>query len=345
MTAVATARPQGLVHSSAVRSLWWLCSLALLVVVVALSIAVGSKDIPLPTVLDALVHHPSTDDALVVLDLRVPRTMLGILAGVSLGVAGALIQALTRNPLADPGILGVNAGASFFVVIAVAVFGFTSIHQYLWFAFAGAILVAVAVYLVGSGGRGGASPIRLTLAGVGIGAVLAGIASGITLLNPEAFDAMRGWNAGSISGRPLDISATIAPFVIVGLVLALLVSRELNAIGLGEDVAASLGSNVALTRVLVVVSVTLLVGAATAAAGPVGFVGLMVPHVARWIVGPDQRWILALSITLAPTLLLTADIVGRIVMRPSELPVGIVTAFIGAPVLIWLARRSRASTL
>ncbi|WP_223691947.1 iron chelate uptake ABC transporter family permease subunit [Leifsonia poae] len=345
MTAVAAGGTRGLSRTTVLRTLWWVGSALLLLAVIVASIGIGSKDIAPGAVIDALLRPSTTDEVLVIRDLRVPRTVLGIVAGLALGVAGALIQALTRNPLADPGILGVNAGASLFVVIAVAFFGLTSINQYLWFAFGGAIIVSVAVYFVGSGGRSGGTPIRLTLAGVGIGAVLSGIASGITLLNPKAFDSMRGWNAGSISGRPLDVSATIAPFVIVGLVLAFAVSRELNALSLGEDLAASLGGRVMLTRVLVVVSVTLLVGAATAAAGPIGFVGLMVPHVARWIVGPDQRWILALSVTLAPTLLLGADVIGRIVLRPSELPVGIVTAFVGAPVLIWMARRTRASTL
>lgn len=335
----------GLVRSNLVRTIWWVGSLAVLLAVIMLSFAIGSKDIPFGTVVNALFHPANTDQVLIVRDLRVPRTVLGILAGVALGVAGALIQALTRNPLADPGILGVNAGASFFVVVAVAFFGLTSINQYLWFAFIGAIVVTVAVYAVGSVGRGGATPVRLTLAGVGIGAVLAGLGTGITFLDPRAFDNMRGWNAGSISGRPLDISLTIVPFVIVGVVVALIAARELNTIGLGDDLAASLGTRVVRTRILVLISVTLLVGSATAAAGPIGFVGLMVPHVARWIVGPDQRWILALSILFAPILVLGADIIGRVVLRPSELPVGIVTAFVGAPVLIWLARRSKASTL
>jgi iron complex transport system permease protein len=344
-SSIEAARGSGLVHTNGVRMIWWIASAVALVLVILASLAIGSKDIPLGTVVGALFHPSNSDQVLIIRDLRVPRTVLGVLAGIALGVAGALIQALTRNPLADPGILGVNAGASFFVVIAVGFFGLTSINQYLWFAFAGAILVTLAVYAIGSIGRGGATPIRLTLAGVGIGAVLAGLTTGITFLNPKAFDSMRGWNAGSISGRPLDISATITPFVVIGIIVALIAARELNAIGLGDDLAASLGTRVVRTRILVLISVTLLVGAATAAAGPIGFVGLMVPHVARWIVGPDQRWIIALSITFAPILLIGSDVLGRIVLRPSELPVGIVTAFVGAPVLIWLARRSKASAL
>lgn len=343
---VATEGTVGLSRSNAARTAFWTGSLVLLAVIVLASLAIGSKSISPSAVLQALTHpEVTTDDALVVRDLRVPRTVLGLLVGAALGTAGALIQALTRNPLADPGILGVNAGASMAVIIAVAVFGVTDVHGYLWFAFLGAVVVAVAVYLIGSAGRSGGSPVRFTLTGVGIGAVLAGIGTGITLLNPRAFDSLRSWTAGSVAGRPLDIAAAVAPAIGVGVLLALLVARDLNAIGLGDDMAAALGTRVALSRVLVVASVTLLVGAATAAAGPIGFVGLMVPHLARQITGPDQRWILALSLTLAPTLLLGSDVVGRLVLRPAELPVGIVTAFVGAPVLIWLARRSRVIAL
>jgi iron complex transport system permease protein len=329
----------------AVRSAWLVGSAVLLVLAVMASLAIGSKDLSLDIVARALFSPGATDADLIVRDLRIPRTLLGLLAGIALGVAGALIQALTRNPLADPGILGVNAGATFFVAVAVSFFGLSSISQYLWFSFLGAIAVTVAVYVIGMMGRGGARPVRLTLVGVGIGAVLSGLTTAISLLNPRAFDKLRNWNAGSVSGRPLDLVLVIVPWVILGLILAIVAASDLNAIGLGEDLARSLGARIVRTRVIVIVSVTLLAGAATAAAGPIGFVGLMIPHVARWIMGPDQRWIVALTCFLAPSLLLISDIVGRVVMRPGELPVGIVTAFIGAPVLIWLARRSKASIL
>ncbi|MCU1529949.1 MAG: hypothetical protein JWP75_3712, partial [Frondihabitans sp.] len=206
-------------------------------------------------------------------------------------------------------------------------------------AFAGAILVTVAVYLIGSRGRGGTSPVRLTLAGVGMGAVVSGIVSAITLLVPTAFDSARSWNAGSVAGRPLGVVLGIVPFIVIGLLIAIVVSRDLNAVGLGDDLARSLGTRILRTRILVIVAVTLLAGAATAAAGPITFVGLMIPHAARFVVGADQRWILALTCFLAPILLLVADIVGRVALSPAELPVGIVTAFVGAPVLIVLARR------
>ncbi|MGO1665167.1 iron chelate uptake ABC transporter family permease subunit [Candidatus Corynebacterium faecigallinarum] len=309
------------------------------------SVAVGSKNIPLSVVFEALGHNTGRGDAYVIWDLRIPRTIVGLAVGIALGVAGALIQALTRNPLADPGILGVNAGASFFVALGVAVFGVSSISGYVWFAFIGALVVTVAVYIIGSAGRGGADPVQLTLAGVALGAVLGGIVTAMVLLDPQAFDQMRNWNAGSLVGRDWDILLPVLPFLVVGVLLAVVAAPALNAIALGDDLAKSLGANITRTRIIVIVAVTLLAGGATAIAGPIGFVGLMVPHVARWIVGPDQRWIIAYTIVLAPALVLAADILGRIVIRPGEFPVGIVTAFIGAPVLIVLVRRKKASGL
>jgi len=339
------ARRPGVAQTNAMRLGWLLLALGVLTLVLLASIAVGSKDIPISTVLDALFAYDDSDDHAIIQALRVPRTLMGLTVGIALGMAGALIQALTRNPLADPGILGVNAGAAFFVVLAVGLFGLTSIQSYIWFAFLGAIVTTVLVYAVGSAGRGGATPVRLTLAGVAIGAVLTGISSGITLLNPTTFDRMRQWGAGSLVAPGYETLWAVLPFIVIGLAIAMLVARSLNAVALGDDLAAALGANLMRTRALVVVATTLLAGAATAAAGPIGFVGLMVPHVARWIVGPDQRWIFLFTAVLAPVLLLTADIVGRLVMRPGELQVGIVTAFVGAPVLILLARRRKVSGL
>lgn len=341
-----TERHAGLAETNAARGFWFGVAALALVATILLSIAVGSKDIPLPTVIEALfAYNDANDDHAIIMALRVPRTLLGLLVGAALGLSGALIQALTRNPLADPGILGVNAGAAFAVTIGVGFFGVGTISGYVWFAFAGAIGATVLVYAVGSVGRGAATPIRLTLSGIAVGAVLSGISSGLALLDPETFDRLRFWNAGSLGVTGFDPVFAVAPFLIVGVLLALVVARPLNAIALGDDLATSLGANIARTRAIVVVAVTLLAGAATAAAGPISFVGLMVPHVARWLIGPDQRWIVAFTILLSPILLLSADIVGRVVMRPGELQVGIVTAFVGAPVLILLARRRKVSGL
>ncbi|KZE90614.1 iron chelate uptake ABC transporter family permease subunit [Microbacterium sp. TNHR37B] len=317
----------------------------LLIVAVALSLTVGSNPLALGTVLDVLRGGGSAEARYVVAELRVPRTVAGVLVGAALGAAGALIQAYTRNPLADPGILGVNAGAAFAVAVGVAFFGLRDISAFVWLAFAGALLVTLAVSVIGSAGRGAADPLRLTLAGVALGAVLAGLTTGMTLSNPDAFDRMRSWNAGSLLGRDLDVVGAVVPFVIAGLVLAMLLAPGLNALALGDDVARVQGARVGAIRVGVILAVTVLAGTATAVAGPISFVGLMVPHVARWLFGVDQRLILAVSMLSAPVVVLASDVLGRILIAPAEIPVGIVTAFVGAPVLIALARRRKASTL
>lgn len=335
----------GLAANNASRALVLLLCLAALVFAVMLSISIGSRNIALSVVWEAVTAPADLDEHYVIWDLRIPRTLVAVVVGAALGIAGALIQALTRNPLADPGILGVSAGASFAVAIGVGVFSVESMSGEIWFAFVGALLATLAVYAIGSVGRGGGDPLRMVLAGVALGAVLSGLTGAMTLLNPQAFDKMRGWGAGSVVGRSLETVLPVLPFFAIGLVIALLVARPLNAVALGEDLARALGAQVVRTRVLTIVAVTLLAGGATAIAGPIGFVGLMVPHVARWIVGPDQRWIFAYTLVLAPILLLTADIFGRIIMRPAEIPVGIVTAFVGAPVLIALIRRRQASGL
>ncbi|GAA3726018.1 FecCD family ABC transporter permease [Gordonia hankookensis] len=327
------------------RAIGAIVGIGLLVVVCALSIAIGAKTIPIDTAWHALFAFDHSGDQIIIRELRVPRTVLGLVVGMALGVGGALIQGMTRNPLADPGLLGVNAGSAFFVAIAVGLLGLTGIWSYVWFAFAGAAIVAVVVYVLGSMGRAAPSPIRLTLSGVAVSALLTGITTGLTLLDPQAFDEMRFWRAGSIAGRDLSVTGAVLPFIVAGLVLAVVVARSLNALALGDDAARSLGANVTLTRALGTVAVTLLCGAATAAAGPISFVGLMIPHIARWIVGPDQRWIVAYSVVGGAILVLLADVIGRVVIRPGEMQVGVITAFIGAPVLIILVRRAKASGL
>lgn len=319
-------------------------ALVALLVLLVLSVMIGSTAIPPSVVWDALFHPSADIDQFAIRDYRLPRTIVGLVVGVALGLSGALIQALTRNPLADPGILGVHAGASFAVTVAVGVLGVRDVQGYLWFAFAGALIVTLMVLALGSTRRG-QSPVVMVLAGVCVGAVLGGARESLQLTNPDAFDAMRSWNAGSIAGRPLEIVWPVLPLLAVALVLTMIASGALNAMSLGDDLAVSQGVRVVRTRVLTVAAITLLAGGATAIAGPIGFVGLMVPHVARWIVGPDQRWIFAYSMLLAPSLLLASDILGRIVLAPGEIQVGVVTAFVGAPVLIALVRRKKASGL
>ncbi|MDN5724411.1 MAG: iron chelate uptake ABC transporter family permease subunit [Propionibacteriales bacterium] len=334
----------GLVTRNHQRFLGLLVAAAVMLLCAIVSLAVGSKLMPLETAWQALTAFNGSENQLIITELRVPRTVLAMIVGTGLAVAGCMIQALTRNPLADPGILGVNAGAAFAVVIGIGFFGLTTVGQYVWFALGGALVATVAVYLIGSAGRGTTGPIRMTLAGVALGAALAGFTTGLMLLEPTTFDAMRSWNAGSVAGRDLATMGPVLPLLAVGLVLALLCSRALNSIMLGDDLAASLGTHVGRTRVVVVIAVTLLAGSATAIAGPIGFVGLMVPHVVRWFVGPDQRWICAYAIFVGAILVLLSDILGRFLVWPGEMPVGIVTAFLGAPVLIFLVRRKKAAS-
>lgn len=318
--------------------------LILLAVMAVLSVMIGSKPIAPSVIWDAFFVPSNDPDQFSIRDYRLPRTVVGLVVGAALGLSGALIQALTRNPLAEPSILGVNAGASFAVAIAIGLLGITGIQGYMWFAFAGALAVTIIVLLLGSTRRG-RSPVLMVLAGVSIGAVFGGATSALTLTNPGAFDQMRNWNAGSIVGRPLDMVWPILPLFALALVLAFAAAGALNAMALGDDLAIAQGVRLARTRIMAVAAITLLAGGATAIAGPIGFVGLMVPHVARWITGPHQRWIFAYSVLMAPSLLLASDILGRIAMRPSEIPVGVVTAFLGAPVLIALVRRKKASGL
>ncbi|RIJ71341.1 Fe(3+)-siderophore ABC transporter permease [Nakamurella silvestris] len=316
-----------------------------LLVLMLISIAVGSKSISLGTVITEILHPTDSEDGIIIRSSRLPRTLLGLAVGIALGAAGALMQSLTRNPLADPGILGVNAGASVAVVGSISLFGLTDPSAYVWFALFGAAVASVLVYVLGSGGRAAATPVRLALAGAAISAALGAVVSGIVLLDRAAFDQFRFWSVGSLAGRPLEVLTELLPFLAAGSVIAVALARPLNALALGEDAGRALGASPTRTRVLGVLAVTLLCGASVAAVGPIGFVGLTVPHIARGITGPDQRWVIPYSMVLAPVLLLASDILGRIIARPHEIEVGIVTALVGAPVFILIARRNRMAAL
>jgi iron complex transport system permease protein len=338
----ATAPRRGLLRGTGSRALGlWLLA-ALVVVVCALSIAIGTRSIGLGTVWQALLDGSTPgDETVIVRELRVPRTLLGLLAGLSLGVAGALMQGHTRNPLGDPGLLGVTAGASFAVVLSIWLFGVSSPSGYIWFAFAGALLGSVAVYLIGSSGRGGATPVSLALAGSALSFLLYALIQAITIREQTTLDSYRFWVVGALAGRDADVIVQVAPFVVVGLALALVNAPALNLLGLGEDVARGLGQRVWLGRATGLAAITLLTGAATAACGPIAFVGLVVPHVARSITGPDHRWLIPYSGLLGVVFLLVADVLGRILARPAELQVAIVLAVLGTPFFIALVRRRR----
>ena len=316
-----------------------LTALALLGAVLA-SLQVGAHLAPLSQVLDALTGACTSVDCVVISDARLPRTLAGLLAGAALGVAGALMQTLTRNPLADPGILGINAGASFALVVGMAWLGVNGPDQYVVCAVIGALLANLLVTLSGFTGGGRVSPMRLTLMGVALTAVLEGIGSGITLLNPLVFDQIRYWQAGSLDVRNLELIKAAALPIGTGVLLALGLSRALDSLGMGLDMAAALGTRVLRTQLLGLLAITLLCGAATAMVGPIAFVGLMMPHLARWLAGPEHGRQLPFTLLLTPTVLLLADTLGRLITA-GELRVSVMTAFIGAPVLIWLARRQR----
>jgi iron complex transport system permease protein len=313
--------------------------LGLLLLVCFFSITMGSREITLATIWQALTDFdPSSASETVVREMRVPRTLLGLAAGAALGLSGAILQGVTRNLLADPGIMGINAGAAAAIVLGIMVLGAQQLSTYIWLAFLGAAAATAAVYGIASFGREGATPVKLALAGAAVTAGLTAVTTAIVLTQLEALNQLRFWQVGSLSGRYMPIFWQVAPFILAGVVLALALGRALNGLALGEDVAAALGQRVRATRVLMFVTVAVLCGAATAACGPIAFLGLVVPHLARLLCGPDYRWILPYSLVLTPALLLAADIAGRVVVAPGELQVGVLLGVLGAPVFVLLVR-------
>lgn len=315
-----------------------------LVVMVVLSLALGSRVVGWSDVVAGLLH-PDDSIAQAAVAARVPRTLLGLAVGAALGLAGAVMQGVTRNPLADPGILGINAGASLFVVVAIAWFGLSDLDQYIWFAFAGAAAAALVVYGIGSIGREGATPLKLALAGAATAAAVSSLVSMVLLSSTDVLNTFRFWQVGSLGRADVGDVAQVLPFLVVGGVLAVLCARGLDALALGDDVAVGLGQNVRTVRGLAAASAVLLCGTATAIAGPIAFIGLVMPHLARVFSGPSHRWLLPFSAAFGASLLLAADILGRIVARPQELEVGVMTALLGAPVFIAIIRRKKVSGL
>ncbi|MEU9124291.1 iron ABC transporter permease [Streptomyces sp. NPDC048506] len=314
-------------------------ALLALLLAVLLSLAVGSRPFAPSEVLDALVHGGDGDAAQVIRFLRLPRTEIGLMVGAALAMAGTVMQGITRNPIADPGILGISQGASVAVVIALAFAGVHTLTGYVWFAFAGAGIAAVVVYAIASRGRGGATPVKLALSGAAINALLVSVSMAILTTKAAALDEFRFWQVGSLTGRDAEVAARIWPFLLVGAVLVVSVARGLDALALGEDVARGLGQRVATVRVVGGLGATVLTGAGVAAAGPIAFVGLAVPHLARALVGGDHRWVLPMAALLGPVVVLVSDTVGRVLFPPSEVPAGVMTALIGVPFLVTLVRR------
>ncbi|GAB3141488.1 iron chelate uptake ABC transporter family permease subunit [Micromonospora sonneratiae] len=319
-------------------------ALLLLGLAVLASFALGSKPLAPTQVWHALVAPDGGEATTIVRELRMPRTILALIVGASLAVAGVLLQALTRNPLAEPRIMGISAGASFGVVVAIASFGVSSLAGYVWFGIAGALLAGLLVFGIANRTRDGASPVTLALVGAALDASFGAVVVGLLSIDARTFEEYRFWVVGGVAGRDTSVAAQVVPFALVGLLLAAVAARGLDALALGDDVARGLGHRVGLVRLSGGAAAVLLIGAGVAAAGPIAFVGLAVPHLARGLVGADHRWTLGVSALLGPVLLLTADVIGRLIAPPGEIPAGIVTALVGAPLLVFLVRRARVVT-
>lgn len=305
------------------------------------SLLIGSVSLDTGTVLAALFAFDGSDAHATVRHLRLPRTVLGITVGAALAVAGAIMQAVTRNPLASPTIFGLNAGAIFAVVVAIFLLGIADPDAYVWFAFLGALGAVVTVFLVAATGSGGATPVKLALAGTVVTALLSSWVSGILVFDQGTLDSARFWLAGALGGRTLEAFATVAPLMVTALLIGVGLGRSLNTMGLGRDVAIALGQQPRKLLVVATVTVVLLAAGAVACAGPVGFVGLAVPHMIRGLMGPDYRWILPACLPAGAALLLFADVLGRVIAAPGEVEAGVITTIIGAPFLVYIVRKAR----
>jgi iron complex transport system permease protein len=326
------------------RPLWLLLVLGVLLGLMFLSVSVGSRDVQWADIVAAFGGSAEGFNEAAVAK-RIPRTLLAVLVGAALGVSGAVMQGVTRNPLADPGILGVNMGASLAVVVGIAFFGLSTSTGYIWWAIAGAGLAALFVHVIGSLGRDGATPLKLALAGAATSAALTSFISAVVLPRNDIADGVRSWQIGGVGGGTYASISQVLPFLVVGFVICLLCARGLNLLALGDELAAGLGQRVAASRVTASVGSVVLCGASTAVTGPIGFVGLVIPHVCRLLVGVDHRWLLPFSALTGAALLTAADVVGRIVARPGQIDVGIVTALVGAPFFIYIVRRQKVRSL
>ncbi|WP_420710116.1 FecCD family ABC transporter permease [Rhizobium sp. 'Codium 1'] len=326
------------------RLIWLGAVVAMGIVVAILSLMIGTRDVPVADVLAAIAGDISTLDRAAVAT-RIPRTILAVMAGAALGLAGAVMQGVTRNPLADPGILGINIGASLAIVVGVAWFGMSSALTFIWVAITGAAATAIFVYVIGSMGRGGATPLKLALSGTATSIAFSSLVIAVVLPRADIAGGIRSWQIGGVGGATFERMEPVYAFLLIGFILCLLSARRLNALALGDELAAGLGERIALARGLATLGAVMLCGATTAVCGPISFVGLVVPHACRLLVGVDHRWLLPFSALGGAILLTTSDILGRLAARPSELEVGVVTALIGAPFFIFIVRRQKVRDL
>lgn len=303
------------------------------------SIVLGLTKVTSSMVLDSINRFNGSNEHIIIRDTRIPRAFIAASVGASLAVAGTVMQGLTKNPLASPSIFGINAGAGFFVVVGVSFFGVSSLHAFTWLAFSGAALAAVTVYLFGSMGHDGLTPIKLTLAGAAIAALFSSLTQGVLTLDERALDQVLFWLAGSIQGRDTEVLLAVLPYLAAGWIFSLTMGKQMNVLAMGEDMAKGLGQQTLLVKILGAAVVVLLAGGSVAIAGPIGFLGIVVPHIARWLVGVDYRWVIPYSALIGAVLLLSADIGARYIIMPAEVPVGVMTAFIGVPFFVYIARR------
>ncbi|AJY73828.1 FecCD family ABC transporter permease [Paenibacillus beijingensis] len=316
-------------------------SLFALAAAILCSIAFGVTDIPLRVVWDSFTHPNASNEHLIIRTTRVPRALIAASAGAALAVAGAVMQVMTRNPIASPSTLGVNSGAAFFVILAAGWLGVSGLHSLTWAAMIGAAVSGAIVFLLGSIGRDGMSPVKITLAGASMAAFFYSLTQGLMLSDGKMFDQVLVWLVGSVAGRDMNQLSFAWPYLGTGMLLALLLSRHLNVLAMGEDIAQGLGQRTAHIKILAAAAVILLAGSSVAVAGPIAFVGIIIPHVVRYAVGNDYRWILPFSAVLGGILLVTADLGSRYIAMPKEVPVGVMTAIIGVPFFVYIARKGR----
>jgi iron complex transport system permease protein len=338
MAKATTTLPKGIKNPQISPLLGLFLGIIILLICLVFSVTLGAADIPLSKILESFVIFDGSYDHLVIQTVRLPRSLIGILVGAALAVAGALMQGLTRNPLADPGILGIEAGATLAVVVTIFAFGNLSLSILSVVAFLGAATTAILVYFLGSLGRGGPTPLNLTVAGAALTALISSLTTAVLIVSQRTLDEIRFWLAGSLAGRDINILLQVLPFVSIGLLIAFALGRQITTMSLGEDVAKGLGQQTAWIKIITAISVVLLVGSSVSLAGPIGFIGLVVPHIVRFFIKADYRWILPYSAVVGATLLLIADIAGRVLLKPQELPVGVMTALLGAPFFVYLAK-------
>jgi iron complex transport system permease protein len=311
----------------------------LLLLLMCMSIVYGYTDTSWKTAIETFTNYNASNEHIIIQSIRLPRALIAAVVGASLAIAGALMQTLTKNPLASPGIFGINAGAGFAVVIAVSLFSIVSIQAFTWLAFLGAAVAAVSVYFIGSIGREGLTPMKLTLAGAAMSAMFSSFTQGLLVMDEAALEQVLFWLAGSVSGRKLESLTSVVPYLAVGWLGALLLATKMNVLAMGDDVAKGVGLNTGFVKIAVGIVVVLLAGGAVAVSGPIGFIGIVIPHITRSIVGIDHRWVIPFSALLGAILLLAADIGARYILMPQEIPVGVMTAIIGTPFFIYIARR------